>query len=79
MKKYIKPKIKTIELDADQAILQVCAVGGIYLNTQRHATATYCGSRRGVFGGLPDCTATPKGGATSNFNISPADIVSGPS
>ena len=32
MKKYIEPKIKAVTLDADQAILQVCAVGGIYMS-----------------------------------------------
>ena len=33
MKKYIKPKIKAIKLDAEQAILNVCAVSGVYFNT----------------------------------------------
>ena len=30
MKKYIKPKIKAIDLDPDQAILAVCQVAGAY-------------------------------------------------
>ena len=33
MKKYIEPKIKAVELDADQAILQVCSVGGKYFES----------------------------------------------
>ncbi|MDD4202497.1 MAG: hypothetical protein PHQ52_03430 [Candidatus Omnitrophica bacterium] len=30
MKKYIQPKIKCVELDPKQALLQVCAIGGVY-------------------------------------------------
>ena len=32
MKKYIEPKIKAIKLDPEQALLEICAVGGLYLN-----------------------------------------------
>ena len=32
MKKYIQPKIKSVSLDPDQAILQVCQVGGGYFS-----------------------------------------------
>ena len=30
MKKYIAPKIKSIKLDPEQAILQICQLGGFY-------------------------------------------------
>lgn len=32
-KKYIKPKIKSVELKPEQSILQVCFLGGVYLST----------------------------------------------
>ena len=38
MKKYVEPKIKAIMLDPDQAVLEVCKVGGVYFT----ATASQC-------------------------------------
>ncbi|MDD4202118.1 MAG: hypothetical protein PHQ52_01475 [Candidatus Omnitrophica bacterium] len=38
MKKYIQPKIKAIKLDSDQAILQVCKVGGDYFGVGTNGT-----------------------------------------
>ena len=32
MKKYTQPKIRSIVLNAEQAILQVCQVGGAYFS-----------------------------------------------
>ena len=42
MKKYIEPKIKAVELDADQAILQVCMVGGAYLGEAMSPGTSRC-------------------------------------
>ena len=54
MKKYIKPKIKAIQLDPEQAVLQVCQVGGAYF---RITGSTKC------FNGGPGayCDITIKG------------------
>ena len=55
--KYIEPKIKAVELDTEQAILEVCAVGGIYLSG---TSAPWCGHT--LAGGAgPVCKTTPKG------------------
>ncbi|MDD4203463.1 MAG: hypothetical protein PHQ52_08355 [Candidatus Omnitrophica bacterium] len=43
MKKYIQPKIKLIELDSAQAIIQVCSVGGNYMR----AGGIQCGGEIG--------------------------------
>jgi hypothetical protein len=32
MKKYKRPKVSIVALDTDQAILNVCMVGGVYLS-----------------------------------------------
>ena len=55
MKKYLEPKIKAIKLDIEQAILNVCVIGGAYFNSTAtlcvgtnastvHATAKFCRS-----------------------------------
>ncbi|MDD4202498.1 MAG: hypothetical protein PHQ52_03435 [Candidatus Omnitrophica bacterium] len=62
MKKYIQPKIKSIELDPKQALLQICRIGGIYLFALENygAVARDCNS---VAGSDTPCGITPKGGA----------------
>ncbi|MDD4203406.1 MAG: hypothetical protein PHQ52_08070 [Candidatus Omnitrophica bacterium] len=53
MKKYIQPKIKSVILDPDQAVLHSCMVGGAYIETRANgcfSTGT----------GAP-CTAAAKG------------------
>ncbi|MDD4203338.1 MAG: hypothetical protein PHQ52_07715 [Candidatus Omnitrophica bacterium] len=57
MKVYKKPKIAAIELDQKQAILEVCAVDGLYLGTS--GTPPRCGHIAGFIG--PNCDITPKG------------------
>ncbi|MDD4202510.1 MAG: hypothetical protein PHQ52_03495 [Candidatus Omnitrophica bacterium] len=54
MKKYIQPKIKSVELDPDQAILQVCVVAGVYLSLNPSS----CVGSQGTSGPAPMiCTA----------------------
>ncbi|MDD4203215.1 MAG: hypothetical protein PHQ52_07090 [Candidatus Omnitrophica bacterium] len=59
MKKYIQPKITVVNLDSEQAILQVCKIGGAYgsINTQ-----TICRPLIGV-GAIPigACPVSVKG------------------
>ena len=57
MKKYTSPKIKAIQLDPEQAVLEVCAVAGVYLDIQ---VPPSCGHSSGIIG--PRCVETPKGG-----------------
>ncbi|MDD4203411.1 MAG: hypothetical protein PHQ52_08095 [Candidatus Omnitrophica bacterium] len=53
-KKYSQPKIESIELNPNQAILEVCQVGGGYLFSTNSCVVT----------GIPmrSCQFTPKGG-----------------
>ena len=60
MKKYIEPKIKAVELDPDQAILQVCMVGGVYLSDN---VTDVCMATGGLYSAT--CNMTPKGATTS--------------
>ncbi|MDD4202175.1 MAG: hypothetical protein PHQ52_01780 [Candidatus Omnitrophica bacterium] len=62
MKKYIQPKIKVIELDSKQAILQVCKINGVYLTLAEDCVY--------VFGGTVPimCYNTPKGATTFLFD-----------
>ena len=53
MKKYTKPKIQSVRLNPEQAILQVCKVGGVYI-----WTATRCGSTGPI---VLSCTISIKG------------------
>ena len=64
MKKYIEPKIKAVTLNANQAVLEVCAVGGIYLNSN---TPPWCGGTTGATG--PFCIETPKGSAAESSGV----------
>lgn len=57
MKKYINPIIKAIKLDSKQAILEACAIGGLYLND------SWCGHTSIPSPMGPTCLLTPKGGA----------------
>ncbi|MDD4203142.1 MAG: hypothetical protein PHQ52_06725 [Candidatus Omnitrophica bacterium] len=58
MKKYISPKVKAVVLDPDQAVLEVCKLGGHYF---KRITATVCFYGTDTMG---ECYVTPKGGAT---------------
>ncbi|MDD4202639.1 MAG: hypothetical protein PHQ52_04155 [Candidatus Omnitrophica bacterium] len=60
MKKYIRPKIKAIRLNAKQAILAVCSIGGAYM----YMAGTMC--KYIGLQGFPACpsTALAKGAAT---------------
>jgi hypothetical protein len=49
MKKYIKPKISSIELDPEQAILNVCAVGGIFMLQKVSPSIYWCITRTGTY------------------------------
>ena len=63
MKKYIGPKIKAIQLDPEQAILEVCAVSGVYLNS---SPTPWCGTATGAG---PFCNTTPKGGTGAGTQL----------
>lgn len=65
MKKYIEPKIKAVELDPKQAVMQVCVVGGIYLNAN---VPPWCGSVIETIGGI-NCVDSPKGGSGGNSSM----------
>jgi hypothetical protein len=56
-KKYISPKITAVELDPEQAILNVCAVGGMYL-TGPNSCAFLSG------GGMESCGTALRGKQT---------------
>ena len=43
---YISPKIKAVELNAEQAIFQVCKVSGAYIST--YQTNPNCYARGGI-------------------------------
>ena len=70
MRKYIEPKIKAVMLDNKQAILQVCAIGGIYLYYALPTNVTMCSAATFSIG--PQCQSTPKGGAGGNTRMSVA-------
>ncbi|MDD4294743.1 MAG: hypothetical protein PHP69_04460 [Candidatus Omnitrophica bacterium] len=55
MKHYKKPKIMEIPLDMEQAVLQVCVVGGQYFN---RVTTPICVAGSGP---LATCMVTAKG------------------
>ncbi|MDD4201992.1 MAG: hypothetical protein PHQ52_00815 [Candidatus Omnitrophica bacterium] len=57
MKKYIEPKIRAIKLDSEQAIIQVCQVGGNYLWT--NGTRTSCIGDGGAL--VPVCIRSVRG------------------
>ncbi|MDD4202534.1 MAG: hypothetical protein PHQ52_03615 [Candidatus Omnitrophica bacterium] len=63
LKKYKMPKITSVYLDPKQALLQVCAVGGIYINGGGDYN-TLCRSKTGTLG--PPCQITPKGSLAGN-------------
>ena len=60
MKKYIQPKIKAVSLNPDQAILQVCMLGGAYWHNNTTQTPTGC-QGTGTTITQNWCTETPKG------------------
>ena len=53
-KQYICPKIAAVKLDPEQAILQVCQAGGVWINT----TVGQCEFTGGI---APHNCATPRG------------------
>ncbi|MDD4202186.1 MAG: hypothetical protein PHQ52_01835 [Candidatus Omnitrophica bacterium] len=71
MKTYVSPKTKVVQLDPDQAILQICAVEGIFLRNGAD-TFPYCGRILGTTG--PICTYLPKGGTGGGTPMSPRDL-----
>ena len=66
MKQYITPKIKSIELNAEQAILQICQLGGIYIYIQPYVSSrcAIIGST-GVAGSRYTCPVSVKGRSTT--------------
>ncbi|MDD4202865.1 MAG: hypothetical protein PHQ52_05305 [Candidatus Omnitrophica bacterium] len=60
MKKYNKPCIKSIPLDPDQAVLEVCKVGGAYFSNT--VQCKYHGT--GLLGPFFACPVPVKGVAT---------------
>ena len=58
MKNYTQPKIKEIQLDAKQAILQVCKIGGVYLTAADDCVYTGGGTIPRI------CNHTPKAATT---------------
>jgi hypothetical protein len=69
MKKYKQPKITVVELDAEQAILQVCKVGGSYIGNF-NSTNILCSSGTGI---ITTCAFTPKGGTGGGTFMSPVN------
>ncbi|MDD4202508.1 MAG: hypothetical protein PHQ52_03485 [Candidatus Omnitrophica bacterium] len=57
-KKYTQPKIRSVNLDPEQAVLQVCQIGGVYFVT---TVSLKCFA--GGFG--PYCHVSVKGVANS--------------
>ncbi|MDD4202863.1 MAG: hypothetical protein PHQ52_05295 [Candidatus Omnitrophica bacterium] len=35
--KYISPKIKVVKLDPEQALIQICVIGGAYMSPGRNS------------------------------------------
>lgn len=58
-KKYKQPKIKRIQLDAEQAILQVCAVGGVYMLLRAGVSTFWCITATGA--SWDNCQISAKG------------------
>ncbi|MDD4203407.1 MAG: hypothetical protein PHQ52_08075 [Candidatus Omnitrophica bacterium] len=58
MKKYVQPKIKAMELSPEQAILNVCQVGGGYMSGPPTNTSGYCMSA----GSVAACRVVVRGG-----------------
>ena len=65
MKKYTSPKIKAVTLDPDQAVLEVCAIGGLYVSAL--TISPFCNTAPNVIG--PAYLVTPKGatGGSTRF------------
>ncbi|MDD4202536.1 MAG: hypothetical protein PHQ52_03625 [Candidatus Omnitrophica bacterium] len=63
MKKYIQPKIKAIQLNEDQAVLQVCKSGGKYFSG-----GTHCLYQTRV-APPSTCATFVKGGYSVGFNV----------
>ncbi|MDD4203337.1 MAG: hypothetical protein PHQ52_07710 [Candidatus Omnitrophica bacterium] len=61
MKKYIKPNIKAIELSPEQAVLNVCIVGGVYFGTGIGVNLCHDGTGPGQGG----CESSVRGGGKS--------------
>ncbi|MDD4202766.1 MAG: hypothetical protein PHQ52_04810 [Candidatus Omnitrophica bacterium] len=64
-KKYIQPKITSVYLDPEQALLQVCRAGGIYLQAL-NTTTMWCSTAAGKG---PKCILTPKGGDGNSLQL----------
>ena len=64
MKKYIKPKIKAVSLDPEQAVLAVCVNAGFgaWITT----ATTYCAYFQNS-GGIGSCTSGPRNKTGSGF------------
>ncbi|MDD4202801.1 MAG: hypothetical protein PHQ52_04985 [Candidatus Omnitrophica bacterium] len=60
MKQYLTAKISVIKLDQKQALINVCAVGGLYVGMG--GGTNWCGHTTGAEGLGPVCWDTPKGG-----------------
>ncbi|MDD4295240.1 MAG: hypothetical protein PHP69_07000, partial [Candidatus Omnitrophica bacterium] len=67
MKKYFKPKISLITLEADQAI-QVCKAGGVWMNNTTVATTSCVFGVGG--GGAPTCLTGFRGTMSRGSDIS---------
>lgn len=62
-KNYIKPRIKSIKLDSEQAILQVCKIGGAYFGGPYYdPTANMCRIINSP-GGMYTCVVSIRGDA----------------
>ncbi|MDD4203432.1 MAG: hypothetical protein PHQ52_08200 [Candidatus Omnitrophica bacterium] len=60
MKNYIKPKIKVVVLDPEQAVLEVCKIAGVFFyETHGHYLCL-----RYLSGGPARCSVSAKGGPT---------------
>ncbi|MDD4202344.1 MAG: hypothetical protein PHQ52_02645 [Candidatus Omnitrophica bacterium] len=65
MKKYIKPKIKAVELLTEQAVLEVCQVGGGWFGNTYNA---YCEAYHSVSDGWPNSCTFSVRGVAKGFN-----------
>jgi hypothetical protein len=65
-KKYISPRIKVVEVKSEQALLQVCIVGGIY----NAATSPLFYCVYSPVGYQNFCAFGVKGGASTGFGTS---------
>ena len=57
-KQYTSPKLKAVELNAEQAIFQVCTVSGAYVTTNLAYPQCYA---RGISSGTRGCTRSLRG------------------